>query len=211
MALPGDNDATENLILLPKRHFKKRRYAASAELLEAYVGRRPSHGQAWWRYGNALRILGRKTESRRALLTAGRLTTDHKGSIAAQLAMLYEARGKRAGAEKWFARAAAQRDTARFDWVSLLRGVNFLSWGKFARAIACLSQAIEMRGCNEDDAHVTLGMVYRAQQRYDAAAAEFRAALRITPEHAEGVKGLASIDGIDAALTLIQRLPHGGA
>ncbi len=204
-------DLGDRIFALARGDLELDHEAAAVELLAVYVARRPLHAAAWWRYGNALRILGRKGESRRALLTARRLTKDHKGSAAAQLAMLYEARGKRATADKWFARAASAGDTADLDWIPLLRGANFMAWGKFEKAIASLTQAIEMHGCNEDDAHVKLGMVYRAQQHYGEAAREFREALRITPEHAEAMKGLASIDGVDEALTLIEKLQHGGA
>jgi len=200
------DDLGDGILAEARRDLELDHEAAAVELLGAYVTRRPADAKAWWRYGNALRILGRTRESRAALLTAGRLTTDHKGSVAAQLAMLYEARGKRAIAERWFARAAAPGDTTRFDWIPLLRGRNFTAWGKFENAIACLSRAVEMHGCYEDHAHVALGQVYRAQQRYEAAAGEFREALRITPGHAEAMKGLASIGGVQDALILIEAI-----
>ena len=199
-------DLADRTFALARNHLDTGCQPAAVELLTAYVAHRPAHAAAWWYYGNALRILGRDHESRRALLTAGRLTPDHKGGVAGQLAMLYEARGKRATAEKWFARAASASDTADLDWIPLLRGGNFTDWGKFQKAIACLSHAVEMHGCYEDDAHVALGQVYRAQQRYEAAAGEFREALRITPGHAEAMKGLASIDGMHNALMLIETL-----
>jgi len=202
------DELADRMLALARRDLDLEHEAAAVELLSAYVARRPDHAAAWWRYGNALRILGRQREARHALLTAGRLTADHKGSVAAQLAMLYEARGKRATAEKWFARASSATDTAGLDWVPLLRGGNFRAWGKLGNAIACLKHAIGLHGCNEDEAHVKLGMVYRMQQRYGAAAAEFREALRVTPDHAEALKELASIDGMHDALILIERLPQ---
>jgi tetratricopeptide (TPR) repeat protein len=136
-------------------------------------------------FGMALRDLRRFDEAKAAFDDALLLYPgDRPARIYREMGYMYELKGDVAQAERWYRRAIAADSENAGHYVYL--GVMFAKLGRFAEAEEQHRRATECGSGSVDEAHLNLGLVLRAQERYVEAYDCFRAALEIDPryEHA---------------------------
>lgn len=183
---------------------KEGREAHAVELLGCYLRYRPEHGNAWWRYGDALRILGRRNEGLAALKQAfDKAPSAVQGHIAAHIAVLLRTHVSPLEAKGWFQTATELAGGETESWMWIFRGFNLAILNEFEEAIRCFEVVIhnEMEGC--DEALLNLGLVYRTMGEYGKAAAHFHEALAVSPGYQEAEEALSSLTGIAETLNRI--------
>jgi tetratricopeptide (TPR) repeat protein len=185
------------------------REAAAVELLHAYLKHRPGDGYMWFRFGNALRLIGLVHEAEHALLTALETAeSKHSGWILRELALVQTHSGRLAEAEQSFAQACNDPEVAAHGATWILRGANLASATQLQAAEDCHRRALTFHDENvdRDEAYLNLGYVLRAQGRYAEAAEAFQHALEITPDYPLALEPRASLAGIDDAIAATRRL-----
>ena len=176
------------------------RFAAAAELLAAYVRRRPDNGCGWFAYGDALRMLGLADEAERALVRADELTGGRRAWPRVRLAMVREQQGHRAAAEADYAAVAGHPDVATAGWYWVARGANLMAIGQLAAAERCGRAAVACDDADVGEAWLTLGHVLRAAGRYvEAADAYVRAS---GADRGAVREAVVSLDGVAEAILL---------
>jgi tetratricopeptide (TPR) repeat protein len=174
--------------------------AVAAELLAAYVLCRPDDAYAMYLYGDALRAIGRFTESEPALLRAlSSAPPKGRAHVTAALGRLKNAKGELEQAEKWFRRATEDARGALDASISIARGANLMCAGQFDAAGACYERAIELTGTAE--AYLHLGIVRRAQRRYSEAIHCFEKAIELSPKC---MHAIAALDGLRDIYTVME-------
>lgn len=176
------------------------------EVLAAYLEYHPNDSFAWFAYGDALRVIGRFKEAasalRRALQNA---EPDKKPIIRIRLGTVYNARGHRVKAEKWFARAGDSEYSSDLDWYWILRGANLAEMGKLDEAEACHRRAIHLNERN-GEAYLNLGLVLRAKRNYAEALTALQISNTLDPNVTGTVDAIESLANIDEALALVEDL-----
>ena len=189
-----------------KKHRDADREAAAVELLAVYLRERVGDAFAWFLYGEALHVVGRWREAKAAFRTALEHAPPERHTwMWGRLAVIYHEQNEHAKAEKYFARACRTDDREMLSWLWIYRGANFARWGNFVRAEKCHRRAARISE-NKDEAYLNLGLVLRAQRRYDEAAAALQQALRITPEYPEAQQALDSLAGVREAMKLAEEV-----
>ena len=180
--------------------------AIVADLLKVYLEYNPERSFAWYLYGDACRIIGRKESAYQALIKVFDLAPPKgKVMVAASLGRLIQAQISPPEAKKWFRIATDMSDNStRWAWID--RAANCQRLGDFEEAIDCLETAIKLDVEEKDEAFFNLGLVYRAQGEYEKAQNAFRKALEITPDYPEAQSALDGLNGISEALSLIDEL-----
>jgi tetratricopeptide (TPR) repeat protein len=149
--------------------------------VEAFTGAlawRPDSMVAFYRRGDAYRLLRRDTEAIRDLREAVRLAPDAPQPLVA-LGELHDARGEPAQAADWYARAATRlgdEDPGVLYQLALAR----YRAGAPATAIAPLEQILA-RDDSVAEAHFILGLVYRDTQDLEGAVVSLEQAVDIAP------------------------------
>ncbi len=181
------------------------RDAHVVELLGCYLRHRPAHGGAWWRYGDALRILGRRNESLAALKQAfDKAPSAYQGHIAAHIAMLLKIHVSPLEAKTWFQTATELAGEGAEGWMWIFRGSNLATLNEFEDAIRCFEVVIHNEMDDSDEALLNLGLVYRAMGEYGKAAEHFRQALAVSPGYQEAEEALSALTGIAETLNRIR-------
>ena len=182
---------------------EKDQEAIVADLLKVYLEYEPEKSFAWYAYGDACRIIGRKESAYQALIRAFDLASpDKKGMVAVSLGMLIEDQMSPLEAKKWFRIAT---DMGSYGaWI--FRAANCQLLGDFEEAIDCLETAIKLDVEEKDEAFLNLGLVYRAQGEYEKAKNAFLKALETTPDYREAQSALDGLNGASEALSLIDEL-----
>lgn len=178
-----------------------------AELLGPYLDRRPNDPEAWFLFGDSLRVMGLTDEAERALLKAVELSDGPDWVLQLTLAHLYKDAGNFVEAERWFELAAEDESACSQAWFWILRGSNLASQGQFKQAEYCFQRAVAINDENLDEAVLNLGYVLRAQGRYLEAREQFQQALELNPDYAPAEKALQSLVGIEQAISLARRVP----
>ena len=102
----SDFQQIEGLKRLAQDAYDEDRMASAVVLLQCYLEYFPDDGKAWFNYGDALRVLGRKGEAAIALAKAEKMCPpQHAWTVHARLGMLFQDGGDRSAAERWFTRA----------------------------------------------------------------------------------------------------------
>lgn len=141
----------------------------------------PDHGPGWLCYAIALRSLARYKEALVALRRAEQLAPQTMLRLVySQYGHLYEGKGNFRLAEKWFRRTMESFPEHTDGYIYL--GALFAVEGRLAEAEAIHRQATQCKvGCI-DEAYLNLGMVIRAQDRFEEALDCFQRALEIDPK-----------------------------
>ena len=169
------------------------------ELLSVYVKLEPHRGIAWFHLGDALRIVGRLQEAEEALLKAADLAANSGTSPAyAQLGLLMTDRGSPSEVEKWF-RAATSAALCP-GWVWSLRGANLSRAESYRLAKSCLETAFITEDVDKDEVLLNLGLIERAQRRYEEARKYANDALAIDPNYDGAKRLLQSLVGIEETI-----------
>jgi tetratricopeptide (TPR) repeat protein len=179
--------------------YREEREAVVIELLAPYLQSNPHDAYAWFMYGDALRVVGRSSESEKALLQALELETSKRTYICSRIASLYSEMGRHADAERYYAEVTSDPAWQSHGWAWILRGGNLAALGNFTLAEECHRKAIEVGDCDVDEAWLNVGLVLRAQRRYAEAIDAIRRSIEIDPSSDMARKALRSMEGIDAA------------
>jgi tetratricopeptide (TPR) repeat protein len=201
-----DIDQIEDLKHQAKEAFELDRMASVVELLQCYLEYFPNDDKAWFDYGDALRILGRKTAAEQALMKAVEMCPPkYAWIVQSRVGMLYNDKGAWTTAERWFSKALESEEAQKESWLWVLRGINFAEQELFDEAEACYQSAIIADG-KFDEAYTNLALIYRAQERYEDATAAATTALKICPEDPAAEEALESSEGAIDSRNLVKRL-----
>lgn len=203
----SQDDWLSELMTQAKMAHEQGREPLVAELLGRYLERRPDDPDAWFLFGDSLRVMGLTDEAEHALLKAVELSDGPDWVLQLTLAHLYKDAGNFAEAERWFELAAEDESACSQAWFWILRGSNLASQGQFQQAEHCFREAVALDDDNRDEALLNLGYVLRAQGRYLEARQQFQQALEINPDYAPAEKALQSLIGIEKAIALARQIP----
>jgi tetratricopeptide (TPR) repeat protein len=178
--------------------------AVAAELLGAYVSRRPWDAYATYVLGESLRVVGRNHEAKRVLCEAAESApNEYQSNIVARLGMIDKDLGNHVEAEALFQRAIAGCGGDAPAWMWNCRGANLVAAGDRKLAETCFRHAINGEGDTDDqrDAHYSLARILRSERRYGEAAGLLAKVLERWP-------GLIEIQdvlrGVESALEVAQ-------
>jgi len=156
--------------------------ACRIELLQAFVEDFPDHAPGWRVLGRTLSEVSRFDEAIDALNRALEMAEQrYRTFVYCDMGDLCRDRGDDASAEQWFRRAIDQEPADAHGYIYL--GCMLARLGRLSEAEETHRRAtLCKRGCIDEAWH-NLGLVLRAQGRYDEAAACFEAALKIDPQY----------------------------
>lgn len=184
-----------------KTAYNDDREAVAIELLAPYLHHNPDDSYAWYMYGDALRVVGRRIESEQALLRALELVPESKRAyVLCRLARLYDDMGRHTEAERYFLEVTSDPEWKDLGWLWIMRGTNLACLGEFRLAEKCHRKATELKEVDVDEAWLNIGLVLRAQAKYADAANALRKCLELDPSCAIAEKSLKSMSGIETAI-----------
>jgi Flp pilus assembly protein TadD len=156
--------------------------AYRVELLRRYLRSRPGDGRAWASLGIELSELSRFDEAQDALdraLASGE--EGHRRRTYCLLGRMCQYKGAFAEAEAWFRKAIALEPEEATGYIYL--GAMCARLGRLAEAEQLHRQATGCETGCVDEAYHNLGLVLRAQGRYEEAVECFELALAIDPDY----------------------------
>ncbi|MGO9601510.1 MAG: tetratricopeptide repeat protein [Isosphaeraceae bacterium] len=159
---------------------------------EAFLRDHPDCGPAWKILGSALLDLARHDAAQAALKRALALCPSEKLWIPlSEMGHLHRARGQLKAAAAWYRQAidAAPQEASPHIY---LGGVLARS-GQLSEAEASQRAAIRCTLDCREEAYLNLGLVLRAQGRYEEAATCFEQALALSPKYAAARKALRDV------------------
>ncbi len=165
--------------------------ALTVLLARRYLADYPDHWPVWIWLGGSLMDLARYDEAEQSLYQAlERCPDDQRRIPLSTMGHLLCARGDHQHAAEWYRRAieAQPKHTAGY----LYLGGTLALQGRFREAEEIHRKATEM--CYEGpvyEAFFNLGLVLRAQERFEEAAECLREAIRLDPEYRVARKALA--------------------
>ena len=158
--------------------------SCSIELAFRLVSDFPDRGRAWFELALATYPVARYDDALCALRRGLRLCPQNKRHIVyGQFGNLYSQKGEFRRAETWYRKALAG-DPRDATWHILL-GALLAGAGRLREAEALHRTATRCPKGAIDEAYLNLGLVLRAQQRYEEARSCFRKALKLTPSYKE--------------------------
>jgi tetratricopeptide (TPR) repeat protein len=175
------------------------------ELLSVYVKLEPQRGaDAWFYLGDALLTIGRLQEAEEALLKAADLApSSGTFSVYSRIGLLMTDRGSPSEAEKWY--RAATSAIGCPGWVWSLRGANLYHGGSYRLAKSCLETALITEDVDKEEVFLNLGLLERAQRRYEEARKHANDALAINPNYDRAKELLQSLIGIEETIEFAAR------
>ncbi|MGB2607741.1 MAG: tetratricopeptide repeat protein [Isosphaeraceae bacterium] len=162
--------------------------ARAREFLREY----PDCGPAWKILGEALVDLARHSEAEHALEQAiAKCPLDKLWIPLAEMGHLHRARGEYKAAVAWYRRAIDTMPDEASGHIYI--GGVLAKSGRLKEAETAHRAAIRCtQGCR-DEAYLNLGLVLRAQERYDEAATCFEQALKLDPKYVAARKALRDV------------------
>lgn len=171
------------------------------ELLTPYLIHKPADAYAWHMLGDALRVVGRFLESERALLRALELAPDSKRcAVCSRLAQLYNDMGRYADAEHYYSDLTADSEWTGLGWLWVMRGANLAILGNYELAEKCHRKATTLGDVDLDEAWLNLGLVLRAQGRYEDAISALRKCLQLDSTCTGAEEAVKSMQGVETAV-----------
>lgn len=154
------------------------------EALQALLHDFPDSGAAWALLGDELTDVSRFAEAEQALRRALELLSPPTVShVFCSLGRLFQHRGDPSTADEWFQKAISLRPEDASAYI--YQGGMWARLGRLEQAEESHRRATHCTtGCIYE-AHHNLGLVLRAQARYDEASACFAAALHLRPQYRE--------------------------
>lgn len=173
--------------------YKQEKPAALIVLARSYVADYPDHGFVWLLYGEALSELARYSEALPALRRALRLCPPDKHHIAyRRFGFLHRQRGAHLIAARWFRKAVEINPDSATDRIFL--GAEIALVGKLQEAEAIHRDATRCKKGPIDEAFLNLGIILRAQERFEEARDCFNRALAIDPNYKDAKRALADVE-----------------
>jgi tetratricopeptide (TPR) repeat protein len=172
---------------------EKKDYAAAEALLQKVVVAQPANYQAWFDLGFVYNALGRPDDS----IAAYRKSVSAKPDVfESNLNLgLMLAKNKQTGAEDFLRAATKLKPTAHVDqgrataWLAL---AHLLEEPDPNAAIEAYKQASTLQP-KDLEAHLSVGQLYEAQNKFAEAEQEYKLALGIDPSSSDAVVGLANV------------------
>ncbi|MBE0544250.1 MAG: tetratricopeptide repeat protein [Verrucomicrobia bacterium] len=174
------------------RAYDKDHFSHTIELAKLFLAQFPDFHVAWVWYGHSLYRVGRYSEALRAPRRALRLFgTNRRHLVLAEFGHLHQEMGNFRQAEYWYRQGIATRNLRMNCHIYL--GILLAKAGRFREAAAMHRKATcRKEGC-PDEAYLNLGLVLRAQERYEQALACFQKALEIDPHYKEAKKAITDV------------------
>jgi tetratricopeptide (TPR) repeat protein len=157
-----------------------------------FLSNYPDCGPAWKILGSALIDLACHADAEQALKRALSLCPPEKFWIPlSEMGHLYKARGEYKSAAAWYRQAIEAVPEEAGDYIYL--GGVLAKGGLLKEAEAAHRAAIRcQQGC-QDEAYLNLGLVLRAQERYEEAAQCFERAIELDPKYSAARKALRDV------------------
>ncbi len=158
--------------------------ACHHELVRTFTKRYPQNIAGWVCLADVLILFARYGEAAEALRRAARLARSsrrHRALIWTTLGRLHMERGSPARALRYYRLAAERRPTTN---TLVLLGAALARTGALAEAKRCHRRAVRLATENPDEAYYNLGLILRAERRYEAALECFDLALEHDPKYA---------------------------
>jgi tetratricopeptide (TPR) repeat protein len=161
--------------------FDKDLYACAFELGKEYLKHYPKHLLAWLMYGITLRRLTHYQEARIALQRVIKKSKQWHDVALIEMGHLYRSKGDLKKAANWYRKSveAFPEDTPSLIFL----GSVLARSGQLKEAEACHRRATECSEGDIDEAYFSLGLVLRAQGRYEEALQCFQKALELDPKY----------------------------
>ena len=155
--------------------------ALRIELLRAFVRDFPDHGPAWHTLGRELTDVAKFDEAEQALHRAAGLIQGPRHFLFCSFGRLFRYKGEPDVAEGWFRKATDEAPDDSMPYIYL--GSILAAQGQLAEAEQVHRRGAACKECRVDEAWHNLGLVLRAQGRYDEALACFETALKLDPQY----------------------------
>lgn len=168
-------------------------YARALEISRELLRDFPDFNLGWMLQGVVLYELARYEEAEQVLRNAilG-LPLEHLHHGYVHLGHLYRERGDYVNAEKWYRKAIDLEpdDAGRHIFLGALLAKR----GDIPGAEAAHRKATQCSKGAVDEAYFNLGLVLRAQERYQEALACFEKAVKLTPEYPEAITAKTDVE-----------------
>jgi tetratricopeptide (TPR) repeat protein len=209
--MQADFRQIEDLKQLAERAYDENRMAAVVELLPQFLDFFPNDSRAWFLYGDAQRVLGRKGAAAVSLRNAEKsCPPEHKWAVQGRLGLLFHDKGDFAAAERWFCRALESDEAQETSWLWVFRGANFSVQELLEEAEQCYRRAIVVNE-QDDEAYLNLAMVCRSQGKYEQAKSAAETALALCPDYPAATEVVRSLEGVDESRRLVATLRRIGS
>jgi tetratricopeptide (TPR) repeat protein len=183
--------------------YREHRDGAAMELARVYLQHETDDAYMLYILGDTLRGIMRYGEAEYALLKSFDLAPNSRRAYpASRLAMLYEVLGRFAEAEQQFAIVSMNREWKKFGWLWILRGVNAMNREDLSMSEKCFRTALTLQNVDIDEAWLNLGLLQRAQRKYEESLQSFRKCLEIDPDCRIALECVASLESINNAMAL---------
>jgi tetratricopeptide (TPR) repeat protein len=159
---------------------------------QAFLEDYPESGPAWKMLGSALVDLARHAEAEKALKRAVLLCPPEKLWIPlSELGHSFKSRGDYKSAAAWYRQAIDAAPDEAGGYIYL--GGVLAKLGELKEAEALHRAATQCKAGCRDEAFLNLGLVLRAQERYEEAAKCFEQALQLDPKYHAARKALRDV------------------
>jgi tetratricopeptide (TPR) repeat protein len=196
----------EELRQLGMKAYDNDHMASAVELVKCYLVHFPDDDKAWFAYGDALRVIGLYGAAAIALRNAEKLCpVDVKWTVQARLGLLFQDKGDRTSAERWYATALTSTEATKVSWLWVLRGANFAASELFDEAEHCHRQAIAVN-CEDDEAYFNLGCVLLAKGQYKGAQCAAERALQLSPDYHEAFELMNRLEDVDQSQGFVEKV-----
>jgi len=161
--------------------WESQRHAVRRVLARRYTHDYPKDFCGWIVLGDISGGLRQFAEARAALRTALKLAPrKHRANVYVQFGHLYREMGNDRRAAMWYERAAT--GLPRTSTITIL-GACYARLGDLNKSERCHRRAIKLASELPDEAYFNLGLVLRAEERYEEALACFTEAVKLDPKY----------------------------
>ncbi len=148
---------------------------------KGYTSKYANDIYGWIVYADALATLARYKEARAALQKAKLVCPKDKLHILYhQIGHLYKKKGDYPRSEKWYKRAV--KEVASTEYLIFI-GACLARQSKFVEAKKYYRKAIKVASDIPDEAYYNLGLILRAEEKYEEALECFEKAIELDPEY----------------------------
>lgn len=155
--------------------------ACHFELARQYTKTYPKKFWGWVALADVLARLARFQEARQALRRVERLAPPNRhADIYVEWGHFYNKKCALKTAERWYRRALKGKVT--MHRLVFLGGV-LAKQGRLAEAKQCHSRAIRLSTSSADEAYYNLGLIFRAERKYNEALKCFERAVKLDPSY----------------------------
>jgi len=167
--------------------------ATTMEIAKGYVKSYPKSAYGWFVFGDVLLEIARYDEAKIALEKAIKRCKPNNLALPYEsMGHLYKAKGNNRTAEKWYRKALEIRPNNPYILVFI--GAALAKQGKFTQAKKFHRKAIKVAGPEADEAYYNLGLILRAEEKYNDARKAFEEAIKLDPNYKEVKKALKDVN-----------------